>query len=160
MTVVSAVMSDHSPVCYSGSDWSVAANVLWETDAGIVVVLDAEQHPIGIISERDICRTVAMRDSLPETLKTADVMWAPAPSCHPNEGVSAALATMALNRIPALPVLGPDGEMIGIVSIQRILLGAAEDPAIAPAQLLQVLREVWARRQLPEAAVVCGWEHR
>src|SRR5581483_3199047 len=84
MTVVSAVMSDHSPVWYSGGEWSVAANALWETDAGIVVVLDAEQHPIGIISERDICRTVAMRESLPETLKTADVMRAPAPSCHPN----------------------------------------------------------------------------
>jgi CBS domain-containing protein len=157
---VSEVMTLHTPVCPAQGRWSLAANALWESDAGIVVLLDAEQRPVGVVTERDICRTVATREILPAELAAADLMSVPAPYCLLDDDVRTALRKLALHRVRGLPVVGADGRIIGMVTIQRILLKVRKEGEVSPQEVVDVLREVWAQHELPEDAVICGWEHR
>lgn len=157
---VKDVMTLQAPVCPAQSSWTLAANALWEKDAGIVVLLDAEQHPVGLVTERDICRTVAMHEILPRDLAAADLTSVPAPCCLLDDDVRSALKKLALCRVRALPVKGPDGKLIGMVTIQRILLRIKSGAELSPQEVVDVLREVWAQHELPEDAVICGWEHR
>lgn len=156
---VKEVTTVHLPVCQAESSWHLAAAALWEHDAGIVVVLDANQGPIGILTERDICRAAATREILPRTLSAGHLVSEPAPTCRLDDDVRSALRKMALHRVRALPVVGPDGTMVGLVTIPRILLRAKEDADWTPRDAVKVLCDVWAEHLVPEDAVVCGWEH-
>lgn len=157
---VKDVATVHLPVCRAEGSWRLAAAALWEYDAGIVVLLDAERRPRGVVTERDICRTVATRDLLPPDLPASDLVSAPSPTCRLDDDVRTALRTMALHRVRALPVVGSDGALVGLVTIQRVLLGAKGETELNPQEVVKVLRDVWAEQALPEDAVICGWEHR
>ena len=157
---VKDVVTLQVPVCPAQGSWALAANALWERDAGIVVLLDAEQRPVGLVTEWDICRTVATREILPKDLTAADLASVPAPYCLLDDDVRTALRKLALHRIRALPVVGAEGRVIGMVTIQRILLKVKSGTELSPQEVLDVLREVWAQHELPEDAVICGWEHR
>lgn len=156
---VREVLTVHIPVCQAAGSWRRAAEALWECDAGIVVVLDANQRPLGVLSERDICRAVATREVLPHPLSAGDLVSGPAPYCRPDDDVRTALRRLMVHRIRSMPVVAQDGTMVGLVSIPRIVLRAKEGTDWSPRELAQVLGAVWAEHLLPEDAMLCGWEH-
>jgi len=157
---VKEVTTLHLPVCQAAHSWRRAGAALWEGDAGIAVVLDEEQRPVGVITEGDICRAVATRRILPRNLSAADLVTGLAPTCGLDDDVRTALQRMAVHRVRALPVVARDGTMVGLVTIQRILLRAKEGTGWTPREVVKVLCEVWADHLLPEDSVACGWEHR
>jgi diguanylate cyclase (GGDEF)-like protein len=86
---------------------------------GAVVIVDIDNVPIGIITERDIIRGLL---SFKEELlhKTAqDIMSAPVASLEPSEDIETATIFMALNRIRRVPVTH-NNRLVGIVTYMDI----------------------------------------
>jgi CBS domain-containing protein len=92
-----------------------AASLLTANDIGALVVVDAEGKLGGIISERDIARSIATfqadRDLRVRELMTSDVTCALLA-----DEVVTVLRRMTLGRFRHLPVV-EGGEVVGVVSI-------------------------------------------
>jgi CBS domain-containing protein len=93
-----------------------AAGLLHARRVGSLVVLDAEDSVVGIVSERDLVRVIAQDGaaglSRPvSACMTPDVLFA-----QPEETVNDCLARMTDRRVRHLPVVRA-GRLVGLVSI-------------------------------------------
>lgn len=95
---------------------AAAVQLLHERKVGALIVVDREQHVIGIVSERDIVRELAIdgAEGLARPISacmTSNVVFA-----DPGETVDMLLTRMTDRRIRHLPVCR-DKRLVGIVSI-------------------------------------------
>jgi CBS domain-containing protein len=93
-----------------------AAAVLHSRKVGALVVLDEHDHVVGIVSERDIIRTMAQQGALALSMPIVSCMTRDVVYAEPTETVDALLARMTDRRIRHLPVC-KGGQLLGIVSI-------------------------------------------
>jgi signal transduction histidine kinase len=105
-----------------GPDWPVrrAAAMLAAWNVGTVLVTDFEGSLIGIISERDIIRSLNEFGGSVLRLKVRDLMTRSVVTCTLETEIGAALTLMAFHRIRHLPVV-QDGKIRGIISIRDVL---------------------------------------
>lgn len=99
---------------------AAVTGLLAEREIGAVVVRDAAEQMLGILSERDIVRCLA-REGARTLEKTAAQLMTPVRhTVDPMATVAQAMTLMTENRVRHLPVLG-DSELIGIVSIGDVV---------------------------------------
>lgn len=98
-----------------------AVEVLGEHGVGALVVSADDQRVDGILSERDIVRSIA--DDGPGILEARvdQVMTAEVTTCAPTATADQLMTTMTEGRMRHLPVVGDDGRMVGIVSIGDVV---------------------------------------
>ena len=101
-----------------------AAKYMWENDCGTLPVTKDDGKVAGMITDRDVCMATAVRDRNPSLISVEEVMSGKIFATTADEDVTKALATMREHKVRRLPVLGEDGELIGIVSMNDIVLQA------------------------------------
>jgi CBS domain-containing protein len=93
-----------------------AAAVLHSRKVGALVVLDEQDHVAGIVSERDIIRSLAQQGAMALGLPISSCMSRGVVYAEPHESVDELLQRMTDRRIRHLPVC--QGErLMGVVSI-------------------------------------------
>jgi CBS domain-containing protein len=92
-----------------------AIALLSQHNIGALVVVDAKNKPVGIISERDIVRRAA-RGSDILNAPTSEAMTKSPVTGTPQDDVNAVLQTMTDRRFRHLPIVD-EGKLVGIVSI-------------------------------------------
>ena len=75
---------------------------------------------IGVLSEREITRSVARHGELLSTMKVKDILDRGLVTISPEDSLKRAMELMSRNRVRHLPVL-VDGKLTGIVSIGDIV---------------------------------------
>jgi signal transduction histidine kinase len=103
-------------------DWPVrkAVAMLAAWNVGTTIVTDFEGVLIGIISERDIVRSLNEFGGRVLSLPVSDLMTRSVVTCTSETTVGDALSLMALHRIRHLPVVR-DKEILGLISIRDVL---------------------------------------
>jgi CBS domain-containing protein len=88
-------------------------------NCGSLVVCEGEDctRMVGIISERDILRAWATRQSSLDPLRVSEIMTREVTTCAPNDSVQDAMGMMTERRIRHLPIVDDRGDLVGIVSI-------------------------------------------
>jgi len=90
------------------------------------VIIHENNRPVGIFTERHVLRQVANRDLDAKTVAVGGVMTSPIRGVGHGTDIVDALAEMLRGKIRHLQVYGDSGEVIGIVSMRRILAIAVE----------------------------------
>jgi CBS domain-containing protein len=100
-----------------GPDGSVfdALKLMAEKDVGALVVLDGGSL-VGIISERDYARKVALLGRASPTTQVKEIMTPRVACVDPEENLDECMALVTEKRIRHLPVL-ENGKLIGLISI-------------------------------------------
>ena len=97
-----------------------AIQLMLDRRVGSVVILEAKKV-LGIFTERDVLRKLALSGRDPKTVPVSELMTAPAitvdPAITPNE----ALATMLEHHFRHLPVVDSRGRLRGVLSIRNLL---------------------------------------
>lgn len=93
-----------------------AATLMNDHGIGSLVVLDAGRV-IGMFTERDVMRRVVTERRDPAATRVGDVMTTEVVGCTPETTADEAASAMKNRRIRHLPVCGPDGTIVGIISI-------------------------------------------
>jgi CBS domain-containing protein len=93
--------------------------VLAEKRIGAVLVLEGEQL-VGILSERDVVRSLAKNADATLNLTAGDLMTHSPTTTSPNHSVAEAMEIMSDGRFRHLPVV-EDGKLIGLVSIGDVV---------------------------------------
>ncbi|MHC4820346.1 MAG: CBS domain-containing protein [Planctomycetota bacterium] len=121
--LVGAIMSG-SPVTVRGDHTVLhVAHLMQEKDVGAVVVLDDNGQAIGIVTDRDItCRTFGSKDMNPGTIPVDEVMSRPAVTAGEDTLIFDLLRNMAELRIRRMPIVDSEEKVIGMVSMDDIIL--------------------------------------
>ena len=100
-----------------GPDASVfdALKLMAEKDVGALVVLDGG-NLVGIISERDYARKIALLGRASLTTQVKEIMTIGLVCVAPEQNVDECMALVTEKRIRHLPVL-ENGKLIGLISI-------------------------------------------
>ncbi len=96
------------------------ARVLSERRIGAVVVLDADEKLLGIISERDIVHAIARHGPPSLEMAASQLMTRAVRTATPETTVGDAMSMMSTGRFRHLPVL-EGGTLIGIISIGDVV---------------------------------------
>ena len=92
-----------------------AVKLMAERNVGALVVLEGEKI-VGVVSERDYARKVALMARSSRDTPVRDIMTSPVMTVRPDQTNEECMALMTQNRLRHLPVM--DGaRMIGVVSI-------------------------------------------
>jgi CBS domain-containing protein len=117
---VKEIMTSDVKCCSLDTNLAAAAKIMWEEDCGAVPVTDNEGKVVGVITDRDICIAAATRSRPEWEIPVRDVISTTLHACRPGDDVRATLATMKRQQVRRLPVVGIDGRLVGIVSINDI----------------------------------------
>jgi len=110
---------------------AAAAQLMRHKHIGYVVVIeptvgDSAVAPIGVITDRDIVVGVIAREAGPRTLTVGDVMTRQPVLAAEDGSVSAALHHMCEIGVRRLPVVDRSGRLTGVISLDDVLEGPAE----------------------------------
>src|SRR5687767_15356970 len=71
---VKEVMTPNAKAIWLTESLADAAKLMWENDCGVLPVIKDGRKVIGMITDRDICMAVAMRDTNPSSVSVEEVM--------------------------------------------------------------------------------------
>ena len=94
--------------------------ILAERKIGAVVVVDDRRGIAGILSERDIVKSLAGQGAAALAGAASDTMTASVTVCHENHTVDQVMEMMTNGRFRHMPV-EKDGQLAGIVSIGDVV---------------------------------------
>lgn len=117
--LVSQILKDKGDLVFTASPQETvgaAAALLHTRRVGAMVVVDANEAIVGILSERDIVRVIAKEGAGALARPIAGCMSAEVIFAQPEETIDALLERMTDRRIRHLPVVR-DGRLAGIISI-------------------------------------------
>ena len=98
------------------ADLAAAAKLLTTHRIGALVVLDAGGRLVGILSERDIVRTMGNGGIAALQLPVAQVMTRNVSTCDVNDSISSVMDRMTKGKFRHMPVFDKD-RLAGLVSI-------------------------------------------
>jgi CBS domain-containing protein len=104
------------------------AKLLTRRRIGAVLVMDTAEQLVGIVSERDIVRSIAAHGAEALEKTAAQLMTREVRTADPSMTVERAMEVMSEGRFRHLPVLS-DGRLLGIVSIGDIVTARMRDQA-------------------------------
>lgn len=123
---VKEIMTSDAKFCDLNASLVDAAKTMWDNDCGVLPVLKDGKEIVGLITDRDICMGVAMRDCNPSGISVEEVMTGTVYSVTPDDDVHHALETMQEHKVRRLPVIDADGQLKGVLSMNDVALRAEE----------------------------------
>ncbi len=88
---------------------------------GTLVVVDDDQRPVGIITDRDLAVRGMAAGLDPNETRVADVASMHVVTIGEHATIEAALNTMHMDRVRRLPIVDRTGRLAGIVSFEDVL---------------------------------------
>ena len=123
---VKEIMTGDAKFCDLNASLADAAKTMWANDCGILPVVKDGKEIVGLITDRDICMGIAMRDSNPSGISVEEVMTGAVSSVTPDDDVHQALEIMQKHRVRRLPVVDAEGQLKGMLSMNDVTLQAEE----------------------------------
>jgi CBS domain-containing protein len=140
---VKEIMTVEPKTCAPDTTLAAAANLMWEGDCGILPVVE-NGAVVGVVTDRDMYIALATRNKLASEVKVGDVARHTVLTCEPEDDVHAALTTMKRARVRRLPVVGFGGTVLGIVSMNDILLAAGPSEPVRDDEVVDTLQAICA----------------
>ena len=122
---ISELVTEHVVTVYVEDSLLDAADVFREEQVGSAIVLDANDDPLGIITDRDlVVYGRSFTDALEQTLVN-DILSLGAVSVTPDVSIEALTETMREEGVRRVPVI-EDGNLCGIVTLDDVAVHLAE----------------------------------
>ena len=100
----------------AGATVRQAVDLMNEHEIGCLIVVDEEEKPVGILTERDLLKRVLAKRKDPVRAKVKDVMSKPLITGTPHMDLEAAARLVFKKKIKKLPVV-ENGRLVGLVTL-------------------------------------------
>jgi CBS domain-containing protein len=138
--------------CTPETNLATVAKIFWEQGCGALPVVE-NGRAIGMITDRDIAIALGTRNAKAGEALVQEVALPKVFFCLPQDDIHTALSTMRAQQVRRLPVVDNEGTLIGILSLDDIVLFAEEKP-IAELTYTDVIDTMKAIYEHPDAARV------
>jgi len=116
-----------------------AVELMNRNEIGCLVVVDEEEKPVGIVTERDLLKRVLANRKDPIRTKVKDIMSKPLVTGTPHMDIEAAVRLMFKHKIKKLPIV-ENSHLIGLVTLTDLV-------RFQP-QIIRILKEL-SNQQAP-----------
>ena len=109
-----------------------AAKLMRDHHVGSLVVAepdDGAQHPVGILTDRDLVVEILAMDLDPHRLTVGEVMGPALVIAHENDGIRETLELMRHRGVRRVPIMSARGRLFGIVAGDDLIKALADDMA-------------------------------
>lgn len=110
---------------------AAAAKLMRHHHVGSLVVVEqmngGKRLPVGIVTDRDVLIEVTAVDLDASTITVGDIMTPELVTARESEGVLEAMEIMRYKGVRRLPIVGADGQLVGIITIADLLEILAEE---------------------------------
>jgi CBS domain-containing protein len=137
------IMTAELRLCTPGTSLATAAALMLDGDCGILPVVE-DGKLVGVVTDRDMFIALATRNTRASDITVGEVARAPVHTCEPDDDVHVALATMKQHRVRRLPVQGFGGTVMGVVSMNDMLLAAGARKPVRDAEVVDTLQAICA----------------
>ena len=106
------------------------AKLMRHYHVGSLVAVDdvaGKRMPVGILTDRDIVMEVDAMELDPKVITVGDIMTSELITVPESEGILETMEVMRFKGVRRLPVVGGDGQLVGIVTIDDLLGILAEE---------------------------------
>lgn len=125
---------DRSLVC--------AGTAMHRGDCRFLPIVTKTGKLVGVITDGDICE-IGTTDYRPlREILVSEAMNSKVFTCRPEDRIPQILETMKRRRVRHLPVVGPEGRLVGVVSLTDVILRVEEDEGDALKSLRPRIAEV------------------
>jgi CBS domain-containing protein len=97
-----------------------SAKIMWERDCGAVPVVDQEGRVIAMLTDRDICMAALTQGRALGEIHVSSAMSRKLWSCRPKDDLKEAEKVMRAHQVRRLPVVDPEGKLVGLLSISDL----------------------------------------
>lgn len=155
---VEQIMTTNVKTCRMNDTLEHAAQIMWDYDCGIVPVVNDAMMPIATITDRDICMAGFLQGRPLREIPVGSAMSKQIVTVHRSEHLSAAESMMRAQQIRRLPVVGDDGAIVGILSLNDIAMrghlkkGLSLRDELGPVAIAQTLSAICMRPSMVHAA--------
>ena len=104
-----------------------AAERMRQRAVGTLVVLSSAKTPIGIVTDRDLVGRVLAEGKDPRETTVDEVMTHEPQTVTESAPIEHALSVMRTHRLRRLPVVQDDGKLVGLLSLDDVLMLLAEE---------------------------------
>jgi CBS domain-containing protein len=146
------LMTTPVQACRPDTDLAAVTKLMWDHDCGFIPVVDASGTVTGVITDRDICIATATRRLLPEHIAATQAMTRQVRACLPDDSVSDVLNAMKTSRIRRLPVIDDQGHLQGVISMNDIVIAAADSRQVPATEIVAAMANICAHRSVAAVA--------
>ncbi len=122
---VSQIMNRNPKVCRPGDPLTRAAQLMWENSCGGLPVVDEHSRPVGFLTDRDICMAAYTQGKVLDAIRVETAMARKIVCCRADDDLVSAANLMRGKGYRRLPVVGADGTLAGVLSLDDIAHEAA-----------------------------------
>ncbi|MCI0336490.1 MAG: CBS domain-containing protein [Acidobacteria bacterium] len=123
---VQNMMTNNVKSCSPDTNLSAAASMMWDADCGVLPVINETGRVVGLITDRDIAIAVATMGRLASDIAVREVTSGQVYAISPDDDIKAALKQMQQGKVRRLPVVNNEGILLGILSLNDIVLRVEE----------------------------------
>lgn len=116
-----------------------AMQLMTTKNIGALLVLDAANKVVGIVSERDCARKISTLNRLMSDVRVAEIMTSTIAYVRPEQTNEDCMALVTEKRVRHLPVLEND-RLIGLLSIGDLVKDAISEKDFTIEQLVNYIR--------------------
>jgi CBS domain-containing protein len=139
---VKDIMTTDVRTCTPATTVAEAAHLMWDGDCGILPVVEDDKL-VGVVTDRDMYIALATQNARAADVPVGAVSTKTVVTCAPEDEVRAALTAMKQALVRRLPVVGFGGTVLGMLSMNDILL-AAGDHGVPNEEVVEVLQTICA----------------
>jgi CBS domain-containing protein len=114
--------------CTPDTNLATVAKIFWEQGCGALPVVE-NGRAIGMITDRDVAIALGTRNAKAGETLVRDVTLPKVFFCLPQDDIHTALNTMRAQQVRRLPVVDYEGALVGILSLDDVVLFAVEGGA-------------------------------
>jgi CBS domain-containing protein len=135
------LMTSNPLVCGPETTVADAAQLMWKGDCGALPVVEAGKL-VGIVTDRDMYIALATRDVRASELKVGEVATRNVATCEPEDDIVSVLHTMKTRAVRRLPVIGFGGTVLGILSMNDVVLSAGAERPVRNEDVVETLHGI------------------
>ncbi|WP_372996010.1 CBS domain-containing protein [Marinobacter sp.] len=149
---VNEVMVTEVASCSPQMSLQDVAMMMWNNDCGAIPLVDDMEHPLGIITDRDIAMGAALQHRPLWDIRAEDICsHRELYCCSPDDSIKKVLQLMEKHEVRRLPVVNQYNQLCGMVSMGDIVSFTgtetpkkAGDKKISSTETMDFLRHVSA----------------
>lgn len=130
------VMTPEPACCTPHTTLDQVAKLMVQNDCGEIPIVDAADHPVGVVTDRDIVCRVVSEGKNPVAYTAETCMSQPVVTVDADAPIDEVVSTMEKHQIRRVPVVDNEGRCAGIIS-QADLAWTEE-----PREIAELVREV------------------
>jgi len=132
---VEQVMTRPAWTCRREDSLEIAVRLMERHGCGCVVVVDDEEHPVAVVTDRDAALAALRARKGLQDIRVSEAMSSYVVTCQAEDSIAQAEGAMRGWRVRRLPVVDESGRAAGLISLDDLAWRAARDRELFARQL-------------------------